>query len=126
MNGVELVSRDMFIWYRDMIKEAYIRKDIKNAVADDRWSEIYLGHTPVSNFNKYLKTPQKWTNIWAMDTSATFKGCVTLMDIDSKEIYQSDECFKLYANEAGRNDHSYEWYVKNNISPYSGMLTYTL
>lgn len=121
---LEICERYQFIWNRYQIKDAYIRKDIKDSTSDDRWNEIYLGHTPVSNFNKYLKKPQKWTNIWAMDTSAAFKGCVTLMDIDSKDVFQSNECFKLYPDEKGRNSKSYNWYIKNNVNPYSGILTY--
>ena len=41
--------------------------------------------------------------IWNVDTGAAFKGPLTIMDIDTKEYWQSDLLPELYPLEKGRN-----------------------
>ncbi len=65
------------------------------------FDEIYIGHTPVTRINK--TTPVHATCVWNMDTGAAFKGPLTVMDIDSKEFWQSDPVYQLYPDENGRN-----------------------
>ena len=65
------------------------------------YREIYIGHTPVSRINK--TTPQQEANVWNIDTGAAFKGPLSVLDIDSKIIWQSDPVYTLYPNEIGRN-----------------------
>ncbi|WP_026933002.1 metallophosphoesterase family protein [Christiangramia echinicola] len=65
------------------------------------FKEIYIGHTPVTRIGE--TTPVKKANIWNVDTGAAFKGPVSAIDIDSKEIYQSDPVHSFYPNEQGRN-----------------------
>lgn len=63
--------------------------------------EIYIGHTPVSKTEKC--NPKKCTNVWNLDTGAAYKGALTLMNIDTKEVWQSDPVHRLYPSEKGRN-----------------------
>lgn len=63
--------------------------------------EIYIGHTPVTQINKTI--PVNKANIWNVDTGAAFKGPLTIMDIDTKEFWQSAPLNTLYPDEAGRN-----------------------
>lgn len=65
------------------------------------FKEIFIGHTPVTRIG--LEIPANFGNVWNVDTGAGFKGKVTIMDIDSKEFWQSDSVFKLYPQEKGRN-----------------------
>ena len=65
------------------------------------FEEIYIGHTPVSRINE--TKPVKKANIWNVDTGAAFKGPLSAIDIDSKEIVQSDPVHSLYPDEQGRN-----------------------
>lgn len=65
------------------------------------YDEIYIGHTPVTRINK--TTPVQKANIWNLDTGAAFKGPLTIMDIDTKEYWQSEPLPNLYPNEKGRN-----------------------
>lgn len=65
------------------------------------YKEIYIGHTPVSRIGK--TTPVQKANIWNIDTSAAFKGPLTIMDVDTKEFWQSEPLPSLYPNEKGRN-----------------------
>ncbi|MBE14917.1 MAG: serine/threonine protein phosphatase, partial [Cytophagaceae bacterium] len=41
--------------------------------------------------------------VWNIDTGAAFKGTISAMDVDSKEVWQSDPVWQLYPEEAGRN-----------------------
>ncbi len=65
------------------------------------FSEIYIGHTPVTRIN--MTVPVNKANVWNIDTGAAFKGPLTIMDIDTKEFWQSDAVMELYPDEAGRN-----------------------
>jgi len=65
------------------------------------YHEIYLGHTPVSRINKSI--PIQMASVWNIDTSAAFLGPLTIMDVDTKEFWQSEPLPNLYPNEKGRN-----------------------
>ncbi|WP_062057322.1 metallophosphoesterase family protein [Aquimarina longa] len=65
------------------------------------FDEIYIGHTPVTRINE--TTPVQSTCVWNIDTGAAFKGPLTILDIDTKEWWQSDPAYQLYPNEIGRN-----------------------
>jgi len=65
------------------------------------YHEIYIGHTPVIRIGKTI--PIKKACIWNVDTGAAFKGPLTIMDIDSKEFWQSEPVNNLYPTEKGRN-----------------------
>ncbi|WP_405330581.1 metallophosphoesterase [Leeuwenhoekiella sp. LLG6367-2.1] len=63
--------------------------------------EIYIGHTPVTRINEV--NPTKMANVWNVDTGAAFKGCLSIIDVDTKQFWQSDPLYKLYPEEQGRN-----------------------
>jgi len=63
--------------------------------------EIYIGHTPVTRIEKTV--PVNAACIWNMDTGAAFKGPLTVLDIDTKQFWQSNPVHELYPNENGRN-----------------------
>jgi serine/threonine protein phosphatase 1 len=65
------------------------------------YKEIYIGHTPTTNFGK--NEPMNVKNIWNIDTGAAFKGKLTGINIDTKEYFQSENLPDLYPNEKGRN-----------------------
>ncbi|WP_432412167.1 metallophosphoesterase family protein [Rasiella sp. SM2506] len=65
------------------------------------FKEIYIGHTPVFRIGK--EVPANFANVWNVDTGAAFKGRLSMMDVDTKEIWQSDPVWKLYPDETGRN-----------------------
>lgn len=60
------------------------------------YNEIFIGHTSHNdnNFNKH--------NIWNLDTGAGWSGVLTIMDVDTKEFWQSDNVQLLYKTERGR------------------------
>lgn len=65
------------------------------------YSEIYIGHTPVTRFNE--TKPMNFANVWNIDTGAAFTGKLTIMNVCTKEFWQSDTLPSLYPNEKGRN-----------------------
>jgi serine/threonine protein phosphatase 1 len=65
------------------------------------YSEIYIGHTPTLNFLK--DKPMNAVNVWNVDTGAAFTGPLSAIDINTKEIFQSDTLKALYPEEKGRN-----------------------
>jgi serine/threonine protein phosphatase 1 len=68
----------------------------------DEYKEIYIGHTPTINYEKD-GNPMNIGNVWNMDTGATYDGRLTLMNIDTKEMVQSDPVYMLYPEHTGRN-----------------------
>ena len=65
------------------------------------YDEIYIGHTPVTRIGKTI--PTQMACIWNVDTGAAFKGPLTILDIDTKEFWQSEPLHHLYFDEKGRN-----------------------
>lgn len=75
---------------------------------DDRYpkrlklfKEIFIGHTPVTRIG--FDKPANFANVWNIDTGAAFKGRISMLDVDSKEIWQSKPVYTLYPDENGRN-----------------------
>ena len=65
------------------------------------YHEIYIGHTPVTRIGATV--PVHRANVWNIDTGAAFMGPLSLMDVDTKEVWQSDPVHLLYPEEQGRN-----------------------
>jgi serine/threonine protein phosphatase 1 len=65
------------------------------------FKEIYIGHTPTLHLQS--RVPLQKVNVWNMDTGAAFVGALSAMDIDTKELWQSDLLINLYPDEMGRN-----------------------
>lgn len=65
------------------------------------YKEIYIGHTPTLNYD--VDVPMQACNVWNIDTGAAFYGKLSALDIETKEIYQSDTVQNLYPDEKGRN-----------------------
>lgn len=65
------------------------------------YSEIYIGHSPISKTEKVA--PLFKNSVWNLDTGAAFKGALTIMDVNSKEFWQSDVLSELYPEEIGRS-----------------------
>ena len=68
----------------------------------EQYNEIYIGHTPTINYETD-GNPMNIGNVWNMDTGATYDGRLSLMNIDTKEIVQSDPVYTLYPDHMGRN-----------------------
>lgn len=107
-NGVEHeYFEKMFYWDRSLW-ELVLAMD-KNLKKGDlfypkrltHYKEIFIGHTSLSRIEKDI--PINATNVWNIDTGAAHKSPLTIMNVDTKEYWQSDPVFTLYPNEKGRN-----------------------
>lgn len=65
------------------------------------YPEIYIGHTPTTRIEQTI--PVQKACIWNVDTGAAFKGMLTIMDVNSKQFWQSEPLNSLYPTEKGRN-----------------------
>ncbi|WP_203294904.1 metallophosphoesterase [Luteirhabdus pelagi] len=65
------------------------------------FNEVFIGHTPVTRIGH--EKPANFANVWNVDTGAAFKGAVSVMDVETKEVWQSDPVHTLYPDENGRN-----------------------
>jgi serine/threonine protein phosphatase 1 len=95
-------SWDRTLWETALTMDKSIQKDSKRYPKRLLlYRDIYIGHTPTLNYD--IEIPMNACNVWNMDTGAAFYGRLSAMDIDSKEIFQSDIVKNLYPNEKGRN-----------------------
>jgi len=104
---LETVAIKELLWDRKMVKEAYEYANEPGYSWGERYDKIYVGHSPTIRFNVFYNDPQHWGNIWLMDTGASTKGRLSLMNIDTEEIWQSKSVDKLYPYDQGRNKNSY-------------------
>jgi serine/threonine protein phosphatase 1 len=95
-------SWDRTLWEMALTMDRRINKD--SLLYPKRlklYKEIYIGHTPTIHYN--IATPMQGCNVWNVDTGAAFKGKLSIIDVDTKEFWQSDAVYNLYPNEKGRN-----------------------
>lgn len=95
-------SWDRTLWEMALTMDRRIEKDSK--LYPRRlllYREIYIGHTPTLYYD--VLVPMQACNVWNLDTGAAFYGRLSAMDIDTKEVYQSDVVRDLYPDEKGRN-----------------------
>jgi len=106
--GVEFEFFKPLFWWDRTLWETAMALDERISKEDHRYplrfklyDEIFIGHTPVTRFG--LDTPMHCANVWNVDTGAAFNGKVTIMNVDTKEYWQSDTVQTLYPTEKGRN-----------------------
>lgn len=84
----------------------------------ERHKEIFIGHTSTNNWNVkphypefknpnqakqgQITIPMNRCNVWNLDTGSGFSGKLTIMDIDTKQFWQSDFVKEFYPDEKGR------------------------
>lgn len=64
------------------------------------YPEVFIGHTPTIHLGS--SQPVNAACVWNLDTGAGFTGPLTLMDVDTKRVWQSDLVHTLYAGEDPR------------------------
>ena len=82
------------VWDRDLLTAARVKSLRGESYQFAECEEIYLGHTTTQTFRSL--TPLRFCNVWAMDTGAGWSGKLTIMDVSSKEFWQSDLTPDLY------------------------------
>jgi len=100
--NIEKQNIDVVTWDRDLFYSAHDkhyhgRKSLKFG----GFNNIFIGHTTTQTF-KSLK-PLHYCNVWNLDTGGGWSGKLTIMNIDTKEYWQSDLTPTLYPECKGRN-----------------------
>lgn len=103
--GIHYWDRDLWnsaLSFKAMNKGLMMKDhDIKFKYKDKSFDEVFIGHTTTMMWDKMV--PMNAANIWNLDTGAGFKGKLTIMNVNTKEYYQSDYLPDLYPCEFGRN-----------------------
>jgi serine/threonine protein phosphatase 1 len=97
---IEDVSPEMLMWDRDLWAQAMSYKENNGDRFNIPFEEVYIGHTTTENWDVF--EPMIRGNVINMDTGAGYNGKLSIMNIDSKEVFQSDWVRELYPNEQGR------------------------
>ena len=87
-----------FLWDRNLARRALEAYHTRASGKLTTYKEIYLGHTPIP-FGK----PVEAGGVWLLDTGAGWSGVLSMMDINTKEVYQSDPVPTLYPGIEGRS-----------------------
>lgn len=101
--------RHEFMWDRDLWMSALSFRDIPTPLGGrkykfkmvDKFKEVFIGHTATVNWD--TDKPMQAANIWNLDTGGGWGGKVTIMNVESKEYFQSDPVKTLYPDEQGRH-----------------------
>lgn len=101
----ESQSKNVLTWDRDLYETAlyweklFVKTGTINKVK--LYDEVFIGHTSTCYSHPDM-LPVHASNVWNLDQGAGWEGKLTLMDIDTKEYWQSDIVKTLYPNEKGR------------------------
>lgn len=93
------------VWDREMITLAARGLVRPSDFVALRAKEIFIGHTPVQHFDHSNTEPTNYDGIWNIDTGAGWariQGKLTIMNVDTKEFWQSDLVQDLYPGVVGR------------------------
>lgn len=101
-----------FIWDRYYVQDMINNKKHNIDMSDINFNEVYIGHTPTIIYDEYK--PIIHNNIYLMDTGVAFTGYLSCINLETKEIFQSDlSGDQYYPDHTGRNNVSYN--DKKNI-----------
>jgi serine/threonine protein phosphatase 1 len=65
------------------------------------FNEVFVGHTSTSRYDKSLE-PVHASNVWNIDQGGGYEGKLTIINVDTKEYWQSDFVKELYPEVIGR------------------------
>lgn len=88
---LEMQGLEIFLWDRNL---AYIVLEMHQKTISQpltTFDEAFIGHTPVP-----ADMPVCAGGVWLMDTGAGWSGVLTIMDVDTKEMFFSDPVPMLY------------------------------
>lgn len=94
---IEADNNHNLMWDRDMWFAAL---DGRQGYHGTLYKEIFIGHTTTSQIS--IDEPANALNIWNVDQGGGWEGKLTIMDVDTKEFWQSDKVSTLYPGVKGR------------------------
>jgi len=94
---LEQQDRHTFLWDRSLASLALSKYENSSQGKLSSFDEIYIGHTPI-----HYPTPIMSLGVWLMDTGAGWSGTLSMMDVDTKDMFISDPVPSLYPGIEGR------------------------
>lgn len=87
-------SQEEIMWDRSLWQFAVDMSQHEGAAPITRYPGVFIGHTTTEIYGS--DEPMERLGIWNLDTGAGWSGKLTIMDIDTKEYWQSDRVPDLY------------------------------
>lgn len=84
---------EVFYWDRELWRAALVC-DRSRLPTKERVESVFIGHTSTTNWK--TDQPMRAANVWNLDTGAGNVGRLTIMDVETKEYWQSDRMGELY------------------------------
>lgn len=78
-------NKELLIWDRSLVLTAMEYEQYDQTFTE--FKEIFVGHTPTQFIKEEL--PKKFSNLWMLDTGVYISGKLTIMNIETKEFWQS-------------------------------------
>lgn len=78
-------NKELLIWDRSLVLTAMELDQYR--VEFNEFTEIFIGHTPTQFIKE--STPKRLSNLWMLDTGVYISGKLTIMNIETKEFWQS-------------------------------------
>jgi serine/threonine protein phosphatase 1 len=91
---LEQNSAQVLVWDRDLLKDAWEAANYRREAQITKYDDIFIGHTTTELYNTLQ--PIHVCNVWNLDTGAGWSGKLTIMDVDTKEYWQSNLSKDLY------------------------------
>jgi serine/threonine protein phosphatase 1 len=79
-------NKEILIWDRSLFQTA-MKNESKNILFPE-FNEIFIGHTPTQLIKENI--PKKFGNLWMLDTGVYLSGKLTIMNVETKEFWQSN------------------------------------
>jgi len=88
------------VWDRNLVNAALLYKKETAETKLTPFDTVFVGHTPTIRYGS--DKPIKAADIWMLDTGAGWDGKLTMMEINTGEIFQSNQVTTLYPGVKGR------------------------
>lgn len=101
------------MWDRHLIESAWMTHKMNPNHKYSTYDTIFVGHTTTQIFKRYKQRHEEAEyeedfepifacNVIDLDTGAGWNGKLTIMNVDTKEYFQSDKARELYPDTEGR------------------------
>ena len=83
---LQIVDKELLIWDRSLVFTAIEYEQYNQTIP--HFKEIFVGHTPTQFIKESI--PTKFSNLWMLDTGVYISGKLSIMNIETKEFWQSN------------------------------------
>ena len=83
--NMQLDNKELLTWDRSLVLTAMEYEQYDQTFSE--FSEIFVGHTPTQFIKESI--PKKFGNLWMLDTGVYISGILSIMDVETKEFWQS-------------------------------------